>query len=244
MNSFKKALLTGALTAPCFLVAGVADAQATSVAIADAPSAIGNAKALATANQQIEVTYKAQLDQANQRSQALRKEIEPLLMVLDTNKDQQVSDAEIAAAKTANKPEIAKIETAQQAANAQIAQLTTPAILAQAYVIEAISQKYMTAVTTVTAAKRIDLVVTPEAVVFNNPVADITPAITTEIDRVLPSVTTVVPAGWRPSRQTLQLQQQLQQMQQQAAALRAQQAGAAAPAPAAGTPAKPATTGR
>jgi len=241
MTNLKTALLAAAFIAPVALVAGSAQAQAVSVAVADAPSAIGNAKALAAANQQIEATYKPQLDQASARNVALRKEIEPLLTALDTNKDGQVSDAELEAAKAAKRPEIARIETAQKTANAQIAQLTTPAILAQAYALESITMKYGAALEAVTTSRKIGLVVSPESVVFSAPAADITTAVTAEIDRALPTTSITVPAGWRPSRQTVQLQQQLQQMQQ-AAAQRAQAQAPQAAAPAAGG--KPATSGR
>jgi len=56
-------------------------------------------------------------------------------------------------------------------------------------------------VTNVTKAKNIGMVVRPDAVLFAQPVADITPAITTELDRLVPTASTAVPANWQPNQQ-------------------------------------------
>ena len=49
-------------------------------------------------------------------------------------------------------------------------------------------------------AKNVSLLLRPEAALFAQPTADITAAITTELDRLVPSVSTAVPANWQPNQ--------------------------------------------
>ena len=76
--------------------------------------------------------------------------------------------------------------------------------------------------------------------------ADISDAITAELDKSVPTVSIQPPADWQPARETLAMQQQLAQIEQmrayQAAAQQQQQqrGAGAAPAPAAPAGAKPA----
>src|SRR3546814_8466427 len=74
------------------------------------------------------------------------------------------------------------------------------------------------------AAKKVDLLVSPEAVLARENNVDISDAVVTELNRILPSVSTASPAGYQPG--------QLVQQRNQAAmnAARAQQGAAAAPA--------------
>src|SRR3546814_3156017 len=73
------------------------------------------------------------------------------------------------------------------------------------------------------AAKKVDLLVSPEAVLARENNVDISDAVVTELNRILPSVSTAPPAGYQPG--------QLVQQRNQAAmnAARAQQGAAAAP---------------
>lgn len=243
-----KLFFTALAAASALAMSAPAQAQVTgAIATANPTIAILSTKAFQTASQQISTTHKAAFDAASARQAALQREVEPLLTALDTNKDKQLSDAELQAARTANNPNLAKIETAQRNANAEIQRQVAPAARAEAYAIEMISQKYNAAQTAVITAKRVGVILTPEAFVYAPEAADITPAITAEIDRTTPTVAIAPPAGWNPSQQTLQIQEELQRLKQMAA-LRSQQQrpaagapGAPAPAPA---PTQPAPSGR
>src|SRR3546814_11939284 len=74
-------------------------------------------------------------------------------------------------------------------------------------------------------AKKIDLLLSPEAVLARENNVDITDAVVTELNRLLPSVSITPPAGYQPG--------QLVQQKNQAAmnAARAPQGAAAAPTP-------------
>lgn len=231
MKMYQKLMLGCALLAPTLVMAGSAQAQVSGVAIADPETVILTAKALDAANTSIATTYKAQLDQANARQQALQTELNALYAPLDLNKDKKLDDAEIAAAEAAKNPALAKIEAAQKAAQTDLARLRGPAILAQAYAIEQISQKYSAAMNAVVTAKKISLLLSAGTVQFSTPAVDVTDDIKAELDRTNPSVPVTPPAGWQPSQQTQQLLQQYLQQQQYAAAIQARRAAAAAPAP-------------
>jgi Skp family chaperone for outer membrane proteins len=237
MKTYQKLMLGCAAILPALAMANSAQAQANGVAISDPETVILTAKALDAANQSISTTYKAQLDQASARQQALQTEMATLGAPLDTNKDKRLSDEEIAAAQTARSPILAKMEAAQKAAQAESARLSAPATRAQAWAIEQISQKYSAAVKSVVDSKKISLLLSANSVQYSSPAVDMTDEIKAALDAATPTVSITPPANWQPSQQTVQLQQQFQQLVYLSAVRRAQaqQAGGAAAAPAAGT---------
>lgn len=98
------------------------------------------------------------------------------------------------------------------------------------------SPKYDPALRAVVTAKKINLVLSPNAIQYAPPATDITRDIIAEIDRTTPTVSITPPANWQPQQQTVELLQQYRQIVY-ANAQRRQQAGTPAPAaaPAAGT---------
>jgi len=182
MTKMCAAALAGASIA---LVAGAASAQTAGIATAQADAAIFSAKAFDAANQQISTTYKAQLDQAAAAQTALNTQLRTLL---DTNKDGQISQAEAAAAE-GNGAVASQVRAAQQKAQPGIEAAQGPAIKAQAYALEQIVNKYDPALRAVVAAKKISIVLAPNAIQYAPPATDITRDIIAEIDRT----TTTVP---------------------------------------------------
>jgi len=194
MTTFKTLLLAAALVSPATLVATAADAQTTSVGVVDPQGAIAGSKAWTTARTQIETTYKTQLDQADARRRAIATELQPLVTAFQTA--QRAPNANQASLQT----QAQAIQARETAANQELARLTQPAQRAQQYVIEQIQAKLGDAVTNVTRTKNVGLVVRPDAVLFAQPAADMTPAITAELDRLVPTVSTAVPANWQPNQ--------------------------------------------
>ena len=213
MTKLSKLLMAAAIAAPVALSAPAAQAQVNGVAVADPQGAIANSKAWAAAKTQIQATYATQLAQADTRSRAIQAELQPLVTQF------QAAQRAPGASNASLAPQYQAIQAKQQAGQAEIARITAPAERAQAYVIEQIQSHLGEAVQNVVRAKNVSLLVNPQAVLFLQPTADITPAVTAELDRLVPSVSTAVPATWQPG-------------QQQAAA------GAAAAAPAPATPAR------
>lgn len=200
MKTYTKVLLATALIAPGALLAS-AQAQAQSVAVADPEAAVANSKAFTAANAQIQTTYKAQLDQAQARRAAIQKELAPLYAALDTNKDGQVSQQEAEAAQAAKRPELATLQQKQAAGQRELATIELPASRAQQYAIEQISAKLNAAVQAAIGKKGVTVLLKPAAALVVQPTADITAAITAELDSTVPSVSITPPAGWQPGQQ-------------------------------------------
>ncbi|TAD79517.1 MAG: OmpH family outer membrane protein, partial [Sphingomonadales bacterium] len=100
--------------------------------------------------------------------------------------------------------------------------------------IEQIIMQYPAALQEVTTKQQIKIVIDPASLLFAPPEADITQQVTTALNTKVPAVGVVPPAGWQPSREGVQIYQEIQQrlaiaaqmaQQQQAA----QQGNAAAP---------------
>jgi Skp family chaperone for outer membrane proteins len=216
--------------AAAFLSAAVisapASAQVAGIATSDTAVAVTRSKALGTAYQQIGTQFAA----VAQQLQVKRVEINNLNAQLDTNKDKELTQAELDVAIKAKSPLLAQIDAKQKEMNT----LQDPIVLAQLYAVEQIALKYDAAQQAVITAKKINVILAPDAFVWAPDAVDVTAAITAELDKAVPSVTITPPAGWRPSRQIGALYQQIQQLinaaTQQAQAAAAAQARPATPA--------------
>lgn len=188
-----KALWAAAFAAPGLLAAAPAMAQA--VAVVDPQGAVVNTKAFQAATTQIRTQYKAQIDQASTRSQAIQAELQPMITSFNTARSQP--NANQATLQT----QAQAIQAKEQAGQQEIDTITLPAKRAQAYAAEQVQAKLGDAVQNVMRARNVSLIVSPQAVLTAQPAADLTPAITTELDRLVPSVSTAVPANWQPGQQ-------------------------------------------
>jgi Skp family chaperone for outer membrane proteins len=211
MTKLNQLLLAAALVAPA--LSAPVQAQVAGIGVADPEAAVANSRAWQAARNQIQTTYKTQLDQAQTRRQAIERELQPLVQAA------QAAARQPNASETTLRPQLQAIQTREQAANQELARLTEPAQRAQAYALEQIGRRLNDAVQAAVRARNVQLLLRPQAALFNQPAADITPAITAELDRLVPSVGTTPPAGWQPG-------------QQQAGAAPAGTAPAATPAPA------------
>ena len=205
------------------VLAAPANAQVAGIATADTSVAIARSKALGQAYQQIGTQYAA----AAQQMQAKRAEINSINMQLDTNKDKELTQAEVDAAIKAKNPLLTQIDTKQR----EIAQLQDPIVKAQVFVVESIALKYEAAQQAVINAKKINVILAPDAFVWAPDSVDVTTLITAELDKSTPTVGITPPANWRPSRQAAAVYQQIQQMFENAARAQAAQAQAAQPQP-------------
>jgi Skp family chaperone for outer membrane proteins len=227
MNIRNKIIVAALLSAAA--ISAPASAQVAGIATSDTAVAITRSKALGAAYQQINTQYAA----VAQQMQAKRAEMNTLNAQLDTNKDKELTQAEVDAAVKANNPLLAQIDAKQK----EMSALQEPVIIAQLYSLEQIALKYEAAQQAVITAKKISVILAPDAFVWAPEAVDVTAAITAELDKAVPSVPVTPPAGWRPSRQIVALNQQIQQLIN--AATQQAQAAAAQARPAA-TPANPA----
>ena len=204
-----KALLLAAAVA----VAPTAAMAQTGIGVADPQAAIAGSKAWQAARTAIQAQYKAQIDQADARSKAIQAELQPLVTQF------QAAQQRPGATNASLAPQYQAIQAKQQAGQAELARITAPAERAQAFAVEQIQARLGEAAQNVMRSRNVSMIVSPQAVLTAQPAADLTPAITAELDRLVPSVSTAVPANWQPGQQ-------------------GQAAAGAAPAAAATTPAR------
>lgn len=229
MKTISKLLTLAAVPASIMAIAAVpAQAQVAGVATANSTFAIARTKALGPAFQQIETTYKSYVDQMRTKQQ----EIQGLLAQLDKNGDKNVDQAEMDAATAAKSPVLDQIEAKER----EMDSLRAPLVKAQMYVIDQLVAKYGQAQQAVVTAKKLNYILAPDAFVWAPPSVDVTPAITAELDKLVPTASTTPPAGWNPTQQTASVYQQVQQLmaaaaQQQAARAQQQAAPAAGQQP-------------
>jgi len=218
----KTRLSLAALTAAASAIAAPASAQINGIATADTAAAVAGTQALQTGYQQIATQYEAQRQTLDQRQQSRTQ----LAQQLDTNSDGQLDDAEAAAAPEATVQQI-------QALDQEIAQIQAPIQRARVYVVSQLAQQYAPAAQQVISDRSIQILISPEAIIYAPETANVTPAITQALNTRVPQASVDVPQDWQPTQATVNLFQQVQQllvlsaMQQQ----QAQQQGQA-PAPA------------
>ncbi|MEP2736848.1 MAG: OmpH family outer membrane protein [Erythrobacter sp.] len=222
-------LLTKTLAAVSIASAAIMAVPATAqvegkIATVNAPLAIINTNAFKTAYQQIGTTYKPQIDTIQARS----TERQALLQQLDTNGDKQLDEAEQQAAQgTQQATRLAAIEQ-------EVGQLSGQVDLARVYAIEQILAQYGPSLQQVAQQLQVQMVVTPDAILYAPPAASITQQVSAALNTKVPAVQIVPPQGFNPRRDSVATYQQIQQALLTAQAIQRQQAAqqAATPAPA------------
>ena len=204
------------------MLAAPAAAQARSTAVADVRAAAAKSNAFTVASQQIQTTYKAQIDQQETRGQTLQAEMN--VLIAKYNEEAKKSPQNQAALQAAAKA----VQDKRQAAQDELGKIGEPVELALAYVEDQISVRMNEAIKAAMTAKKVDLLLQPDAVLARENNVDITDAVVVELNEILPSVTITPPAGYKPGQLVQQRNQQLMD------AARAAQPAAATPA--AGTP--------
>ena len=189
MKTNLKYLGVGAIALTAALAAA-SPAQAQTVGVADFDGAVVKTKAFTAANETIKTTYRTQIASVEQ----LQKDMQGLLAPFDTNKDNQIDDNELRAAQAS--PSWQTVVAKRQ----QIDTTQAPIVRAQAYVFEQVSSKLNQATQNVITARNLSLIVKPDAVVWANQTGNITPAITTELDRLVPTANPTPPANWQPGQ--------------------------------------------
>ncbi len=219
-NLIKPVLAAGLmLTAAPVMVAAPAAAQsAQGVAVVNLPAVIANSNAFRVAEQQREVTYKPQLDQAKARQAQLAAQINP--MVTKLRADSQVAGAD----RNALQAQAANIQGLEQSGQRELQTILQPVGLSQAYVEEQIRGQLNAALENAAKANNVTLVLSPDTVLYAADTLNLNQAVLDELNRLLPSAQIVPPAGWEPEA-----------VRKQRAAAAAQQAQ---------QPAAPATSGR
>ncbi|MET0241198.1 MAG: OmpH family outer membrane protein [Sphingobium sp.] len=201
--------------AAAMVAAAPAGAQSKlGIAVVDVDRAVATSNAYTVARQQMDTTYKPQLDQFNARKTAIETD-------LKTKNDAIEAGLKAAGGKPtpALQTQFDALQKSKNDGQAELNRIGQPIALAQAYIEEQIVAKLSDALRNAMTASKVDLVIKPDSAVSFQPSVDITDSVKTQLNTLVPSVSITPPAGWRPGGQ------------QQGAA-----PAAAAPAPAANKP--------
>lgn len=188
------------------------------MATVDISRTIIGTTAFQTAYEQVNTTYAQQ----NELRRTKAQERQTLLAQFDKNGDKQVDDTEQQAMQKS--PDFPKLQTLEQ----EIQGLSNQIDSARVYAIEQIIVQYPAALQDVTTKQQIKFVIEPSSLLFAPPEADITQQVTAALNTKVPAVGVVPPSGWQPSREGVQIFQEIQQRLAIAAQLAQQQQAAAA----------------
>lgn len=197
MKIFLKAVALA--TVPVAVLATAVPASAQSklgIAVVDIEKAVNASNAATTARTQMQTTYKANIDNFNTRKTALDA---------DLKQKGEAFQAAVNAAGGKSTPALQTqyetLQKTQQDAQAELQRIGQPIALANAYVEEQIGAKIGDALKAAMSKNKVDLVLQPDATVSYQPSVDITAAVTAELNTLVPTVSIVPPAGWRPGQQ-------------------------------------------
>lgn len=188
----KAVLLATAALGGAAVLPTLASAQAVSnVAVADLDDAVGKSNAYVLAVNQIKITHKATIDQVDARTTVLNNELQGLAKAFET-------------ARAAPNPNQAALQTQAQAiqkkqqdAQRELQNMAAPYAVAEAYAKDQITKKLEPALKNVMAAKKITMLVKPDALWI--PAAgpsDVTADVIAQLNTLVPSVSITPPAGW------------------------------------------------
>lgn len=241
MKKFGKSLSLAVLAATAStVVAPAAQAQVAGIGTADEVQAIMTSNAFKNGYQQISTKYNDNLILIDSRGQEIQNLQQQLATQFDANKDNQLSPEEEAKMGASKSPLIDQLKAKQE----EMQTLELPIRAAQIFVIDTLDKNYEQAIKDVSAAKKVNIILSPDAIVWvaNPALLNLNSALTARIDQLTPAVNTTPPDPFNTSRRVLAIYEQIQQIQQQRliAAMRQAQQQQAAAQQQAGQPAAPA----
>ena len=220
------ALAVATLSVSPMLAAPAAAQSKTGIAVADVRVAAARSAAFTTAMQQIETTYKAQIDARDARAETLQAELN--VLVAKYNEEARKPTPNQATVQAAAKA----VQDKRAAANTEVGQLSQQVDLAVAYVEDQISVRMNEAIRAAMKRLKVDLLLNPDAVLARETNVDITDAVVADLNALLPNVGIVPPAGYQPGQLVQAKNQEL---------VNAARAAQGQPAPAPATTPPPAT---
>lgn len=189
------------------------------IGVVNLPAIVANSNAYRTAEQQRQVTYKPQLDQAEARRAQIAAQLQPLITRFNT--DRQAANPN----QQSLQQQAQQIQTIEQNGQRELQQMLAPLALSRAYVQEQIEDKLEAAVQAAARRKNITLILDPNsgAVIYADQAYNLTQDVLNEVNTALPAAQLVPPQGWVP--------REIRQQQEAPAAAQAAQAGQPAAQP-------------
>jgi Skp family chaperone for outer membrane proteins len=194
------ALAAGVAVAPIFMAQAAAPAEApaapsaASIAVLDIDGAVLQSAAYKGAVGQIQTTYKAQITAVQTRQAALQAELKPLATEIETLQRAPTTPRATLEAKAG------AYQQKVQGAQAELQRLAAPYERAAAYAREQVGDKLEPAVKAAMTARKVNIVLKPEAISAVQGGFDLTPDVITQLNALVPSVSITPPANWQPGQ--------------------------------------------
>jgi Skp family chaperone for outer membrane proteins len=191
MRKILKLMTAAAIAAPI----AIAAPAAAEVAVADLNAAVDQSAAMQAAGNQIKTQYKTQIDAFNARQQALQAQLAPLAQELQT------LQANTATPQATLQTKAQAFQARRDAAQKELAGLSGSFQRPLAYAQEQVVDKLDAAVKAAMAAKNVNVLIRPDAVLTATATGDLTPDIVAQLNNAVKTVSTTPPAGWQPGQQ-------------------------------------------
>lgn len=172
----------------------VAPGSSPNVAVFDMERAIADSAAYKAANAQIQAAYKTQITAFQTRETALQAEVAALQTELQNLQKNPATPKATLDAK------VAAYQARGRAAQAELQRLAAPFARPDAYVQEQIQGKIDQSVRAAMTAKRVGILLKPDAVMAFLGGLDLTPDVITQLNALVPSASITPPANWQPGQ--------------------------------------------
>lgn len=188
------ALAALALTAAPMMASPAAAQVVRGIGIANPAAILVNSNAYKQAEEQRKTTYKAQLDQAEARRQQIAAQLQPLVTKLQND----------ARAANPNQQSLQQqqlqIQQLERSGQAELSRMLEQVVLSRAYTNEQIEKQLAPAMEAAAKRKNITLVLDSSqgGVIYADQPYNLNQDILNELNRMVPSVQIVPPAGWAP----------------------------------------------
>jgi Skp family chaperone for outer membrane proteins len=152
-----------------------------------------NSNAYKAARAQRDVVFKPLFDQATARIKQINDQIAAMTAKLQTDRTAPKADA------ASLQRQAQAIEQLREAGQREIQTLLQPVGRSDAYVAEQINAKLTEVARQVMSERRIAVLLGPQNVLLVNEASNLSPAILSRLNQLLPSVQLVPPAEWKPA---------------------------------------------
>lgn len=213
MKTLKPFAIPAVLAASIAFAAPAAAQVQGPIATVDMTNVIVASNARAAAYNQVPTTYATQIEAERTKT----AELQEIYKIFDKNKDNQIDDAELAAAQKL--PQYPRAQALEQ----EISQLSAQVEAGLMFAVEQIMGQMRPAIEQAAKQKKVEIVLQPSAVVFAPTTIDITQDVINALNARLPTVTVVPPADWQPSQRSAQMLQEVEQRLRVLAALQQRQ---------------------
>jgi Skp family chaperone for outer membrane proteins len=195
------ALAAGVAVAPIFMAqaaapaaAPAAEAPAASIAVLDIDGAVLQSAAYKAAVGQIQTSYKTQIAAVQARQAALQAELKPLATEIEGLQRTPTTPRATLEAKAG------AYQQKVQGAQAELQRMAAPYERAAAFAREQVGDKLEPAVKGAMTARKVNIVLKPEAISAVQGGFDLTPDVITQLNALVPSVSIAPPANWQPGQ--------------------------------------------